>query len=309
MGKTYPSFRKFIKYLSDKKYRFLVNSDYINYSHMPDEKFLKQKFECRMGYPLNLKNPLTFNEKLQWLKLHDRRKIYTTMVDKYAAKEYVARIIGKQYIIPTLGVWDNFDEIDFEKLPNRFVLKCTHDSGGLVICKDKKCFDCVAAKKKIMKSLKRNYYYLGREWPYKNVTPRIIAEKYMEDEDGTELKDYKFFCFNGKVKFLYLSEGLSNHKTAKISYVTLDWKQAEFYREDYQPFDELPQKPVNFDKMIEFAEILSKDIPFLRVDFYEINEQLFFGELTLYTGSGFTRFVPEEWDRRIGEYIDLSTIQ
>lgn len=160
---------------------------------LSDQKYIEMKFKSRMGYKLDLENPRTFNEKLQWLKLHDHRPEYTMMVDKYEAKEYVARVIGEEHIIPTLGVWDSFNEIDFNSLPNQFVLKCTHDSGGLVICKDKTSLNIDAAKRKIESSLKRNYYLVGREWPYKNVVPRIIAEKYMEDETSCELKDYKVF--------------------------------------------------------------------------------------------------------------------
>lgn len=154
--------KKILKYLSDAEYRFAVNSAHGLCNNMPDEEYVSKMFKYRMGSELELNNPQTFNEKLQWLKLHDRKPIYTTMVDKYAVKDYVASIIGEQYIIPTLGVWDNFDDIDFEALPNQFVLKCTHDSGGLVICKDKSKLDKIAAKKKISKSLKHNFYYYGR---------------------------------------------------------------------------------------------------------------------------------------------------
>ena len=275
------------------------------FNWMNDKQYLKLLYKIRTGQKLNLENPQTFNEKLQWLKLHDRRPEYTVMVDKYAVKKYVADEIGEQYIIPTLGVWERFDDIDFDKLPDQFVLKCTHDSGGLIICRDKSKLDFKAVKKKINRCLKHNYFWGCREWPYKNVKPRIIAESYMKCSDSPFLKDYKFFCFNGKVKFLYLSEGLENHNIARISYVTLDWKQADFYREDYKTFNKMPPKPINFDKMIKFAEIFSKDIPFLRVDFYEVNGKIYFGELTFYTGSGFTKFEPENADIKIGNLLKL----
>lgn len=296
---------KYLKFLNDSAFRFEILLSKGMFDHLSDEDFLKKAYRIRMGGSLNLKNPQSFNEKLQWLKLYDRRPEYTTMVDKYAVKKYVADRIGEQYIIPTIGVWERFEDIDFDMLPSQFVLKCTHDSGGLAICRDKSKFDIESAKKKINRSLKRNYYYSGREWPYKNVPRKIIAEQFMEDKNSKYLKDYKFFCFDGEVKFLYLSEGLDNHATAHISYVTLDWKQAPFYRNDYKPFDVLPPKPVNFDKMIQLAEVLSKDIPFVRVDFYEINEKVYFGELTFFTGSGFTKFIPNEWDSKLGEYIRL----
>lgn len=296
---------KVLQLIKDKKYRFLVMNRIGITRFMSDKKYLELMFMYRMGKRLDLENPKTFNEKLQWLKLFDRKPEYTTMVDKYAAKKYVADRIGEQYIIPTLGVWERFDDIDFDKLPNQFVLKCTHDSGGLVICRDKSKFNISEARTKINKSLKSNYYYPGREWPYKDVKPQIIAEQYIEDSDSKELRDYKFFCFNGKVKFLYLSEGLENHATARISYVTLDWKPAPFCRSDYKPFDKLPQKPDNLKKMIELSELLAKDIPHVRVDFYNVNGKIYFGELTFFSGSGLTPFNPEEWDYKIGSWIKL----
>ena len=274
-------------------------------SLLPDKLYISIAFRKKMKQKMNWKQPKTFNEKLQWLKLYDRRPEYTTMVDKYAAKEYVAKIIGDEYIIPTLGVWECFDDIDFSQLPNQFVLKCTHDSGGLVICRNKDELDVLAAKKKIEESLNVDYYKTWREWPYKNVQPRIIAEKYMEDYSDVCLKDYKFYCFDGEPKFLYLSAGLENHATAHISYVTLDWEKAPYERTDFRPFETLPDKPKNFDMMIKYAKQLSKEIPFSRIDFYEINGKLYFGEITLYPGSGYAPFKPKEWDEIIGEWIKL----
>ena len=180
----------------------LTSRGFLNF--LPDETILKIKFKDRIGKELNLKKPKTFNEKLQWLKLYDRNPAYTKLVDKYEVRKHIAKTIGQEYLIPLLGVWDTFEDINFSKLPNQFVLKCTHDSGGLIICTDKNRLDIDAARKKINKCLKRNYYYPGREWPYKNVKPRIICEKYMVDESGTELKDYKFMCFNGEVKCIFV---------------------------------------------------------------------------------------------------------
>ncbi len=190
---------KIFKFFKNPDYRFLVLSRRGCYNFLSDQDYICRKFHAMMGYYPNLDDPQTFNEKLQWLKLHDRKPEYIRMVDKYEAKQYVADIIGKDYIIPTLGVWNSFDEIDFDKLPDQFVLKCTHDSGGLVICKDKRNLDIHAARKKINKCLKRNYFYVGREWPYKDVKPRIIGEPYLEDATEKELRDYKFYCFNGNV--------------------------------------------------------------------------------------------------------------
>ena len=272
---------------------------------LPDKFFLKLIFQVRMEKKLNLKAPKTFSEKLQWLKLYDHRPEYTDMVDKYEAKRYVAERIGEQYIIPTLGVWDRFEDIDFDSLPDQFVLKCTHDSGGLVICRDKKTLNKEVARVKIERSLARNYYIHGREWPYKNVKPRILAEKYMESGGDKDLIDYKFYCFGGEPKFLYISHGLSDHSTAHISYASLDWEKQPFKRNDFADFDELPPKPVNFDKMVELARELSANVPFLRVDFYEIGGLVYFSELTFFPGGGLTAFDPPEWDEKIGEWIEL----
>lgn len=274
---------------------------------LPDKMYVQIKYYLRKRKPLNLRQPKTFNEKLLWLKLYDHNPEYTTMVDKYEAKQYVSDRIGKEHIIPTLGVWNCFDDIDFETLPEQFVLKCTHDSGGLVICRDKSTFDKKSARKKIEASLKTNYYYEGREWPYKNVKPRIIAEKYMEDGSSKNLTDYKFYCFNGTPKYLYVSTGLENHATASISFLTLDWKFAPFGRSDYKPFTELPPKPTKFDEMLKIAARLSAGYKFLRVDLYQIENQIYFSEYTFYPCGGMMPFDPPEWDEELGKLIDLFT--
>ena len=279
-----------------------------NIIKMSDRAYLKLLYRERMGKKFNLDNPQTFNEKLNWLKLNDRKDIYTTMVDKYEAKKYVADLIGEEYIIPTIGKWNHFDEIDFDKLPEQFVLKCTHDSGGLSICKSKGSFNKEEAKNKINKSLKKNYYYASREWPYKNVKPRIIAEPYLENQKGKGLIDYKFFCFNGTPKFLYISEGLENHETASISFLDMEFKKAKKKKKDYKEYEEIPKEPVNFEKMKELSKILSKGIAFLRVDFYEIEGRIYFSELTFYPCSGFIPFEPEEYDKIIGDMLILPKI-
>ena len=285
---------------------FLSNCGF--YNRMSDAEYLKRKYRLRMKKELSLENPRTFNEKLQWLKINDRKDIYTTMVDKYEAKKYVANIIGGEYIIPTLGIYGKFEEIDFDKLPNQFVIKCTHDSGGLAIVKDKSKMDLRKIRKKINKSLKRNYYYIGREWPYKNVKPRIIVEKYMEDKNNEFMRDYKIFCFNGKPEIMYLSEGLEDHKTAGISFYDMDMKLTGCRRSDYRPIAYVPEKPKNFEKMKEFSAILSKGIPHLRVDWYEINGKLYFGELTFSTCGGMMPFEDENWDKKLGDLIDLNLV-
>lgn len=272
---------------------------------MSDKAYLAYMYKTAFGNKLDIKDPKTFNEKLQWLKLYNRNPEYCKLVDKYDVKQYISDTIGEQYVIPTLGVWEHFEDIDFDVLPNQFVLKCTHDSGSVIICRDKLTFDKAAAEKKITKKLNSNLFWHGREWPYKDLKPRIIAEKYMEDVNNPELNDYKFFCFAGVPKFLYLSQGLSNHATARVSYVSLEWERMPFGRTDFKEFEELPQKPVNFDLMVELSQKLSADIPFLRVDFYDINGKLYFGELTFYPGAGFTVLKPEKWDKKIGEWIEL----
>ncbi len=272
---------------------------------IPDALFLKLSYFAHFQKRLNLKNPKTFNEKLQWLKLYDRKPLYTTLVDKYEVKKYIEEKIGEEYIIPTLGVWERFDDIDFDKLPEQFVLKCTHDSGGLVICRDKSKLNVEEAKKKIEKSLKHNYYNIGREWPYKNVKPRIIAEQYMEDGSCQGLTDYKFYCFNGEAKYLYISEGLEDHSTAKISFLTKDWEFAPFRRTDYRPYTELPEKPSNYAKMLELANQLSTGFRFLRVDLYEIQGKIYFSELTFSPCGGYMPFEPKEWDETFGSWIEL----
>lgn len=297
---------KIKSFLTDKKYRCSFLNSYGFYKHLSDEKLIRKLYKTYFGREIDLENPKTFNEKQQWLKLYDRKAIYTTMVDKYEAKNYVAERIGTEYIIPTYGVWDSFDEIDFDALPNQFVLKCTHDSGGLVIVRDKKKLDKKAAKAKIERSLKTNYYYHGREWPYKNVKPRILAETYMEDDSGCGLRDYKFYCFGGVPKFLYISEGLEDHSTAHISFVTCDWQFAPYERSDYCSFDVLPPKPSRFDLMLELAAKLSQGTDFLRVDLYEVNGQVYFSELTFSPCGGFMPFKDEKYDYEIGEMLSLT---
>ncbi len=270
-----------------------------------DELFLKWKYKARFGRKLDLCNPKSYTEKLQWLKLYDRKSEYVAMVDKYEAKKYVADRIGGEYIIPTLGIWDDFDDINFDELPEQFVLKCTHDSGGLVICRNKAELDIAWARKKITKCLKRNFYWQGREWPYKNVKPRIIAEEYMVDESGYELKDYKIFCFGGTAKALYVASDRSKEdEETKFDFYDMEFNHLPFTNGHPNAQTEI-KRPASFDKMRELAEELSKGIPHIRVDFYDINGRVYFGELTFFHHGGFTPFNPEEWDYKFGEWIKL----
>jgi len=296
-------FNKIFKLIKNPLYRFNILSHFGFFKNWTDEKFLKEKFKLIFGYELNLKNPQTFNEKLQWLKLYDRNPLYTIMVDKYKVKEYVANIIGKEYIIPTLGVWDNPEEIKFDKLPNQFVLKCNHNSGlGMCICKDKTKLDIKKVKKELTNGLKQDYYLTNREWPYKNVPRKIIAEQYMEDKEIKGLIDYKFFCFNGQPKFMYISNdiGMNPH----TDFFDMD-KNMLLFRIKDPPSLKKPTIPKQFEQMKQIAICLSKNIPHVRVDFYIVKEQIYLGELTFFHNSGFIKFTPNEWDKKIGDWLVL----
>ena len=320
---------KYLRFIFDSNYRFRTLDYRGFYKSWDDEKYLKKKYRSIFHKRLDLDNPKTFNEKMQWLKLYDRKPIYTTMVDKYEAKKYAADIIGEEYIIPTFGVWDRFEDIDFDSLPEQFVLKCTHDSGGLVVCRDKSKLNKEEVKNKLNKSLRRNYYLYGREWPYKDVKPRIIAEKFLASSDGTVLDtskssvtceelqkmhglvDYKFICCDGVVKAMLLDIGIIGSGTGHAE---------KYYRNVYDrdgnllPMRETRENypvnvvlPSNLSKMIGIAEKLSAGFTFLRVDLYSLdNGEIKLGEFTFYHGSGFSNvFIPEEWDSIFGSWITL----
>lgn len=273
---------------------------------LPDKLYLQLLYFFEMGKPLNLKSPHTFQEKIQWLKLYNRRPEYTTMVDKFAVKDYVSKIIGAEYIIPTIGIWDKFSDIDFNILPKKFVLKTTHGGGGcgVVLCHDKSKFDKERARKILEASLKSDIYRSLREWPYKNVPRRIIAEELLEIPESDDLSDYKIFCFNGKPRFLKVDFGrfVEHH----ANYYDLDWKLLPFGEEGLMPVatHNIP-KPSNLDRMLDLAVKLSLGHPFVRVDFYNIAGRIFFGELTFYPGSGTIHFGPREWDIKVGKMLDL----
>ena len=283
--------------------------DALNYRKMlnwlPDKIFLKAAFRARFGRKLDLNNPKTFNEKLQWLKLYDRKPEYTKMVDKYLVRDYVKEKIGEEYLIPLLGVWENPEKINYDELPMQFVLKCNHNSGlGMCIYKDKNSLDINKVKAELKKGIDQNYYLTGREWPYKDVPRRIIAEKYMVDESGYELKDYKFYCFDGKVKLVMInSDRMSLEKT-----------KAYYFDENYQPLDFVwgyenaeipPQKPEKFEEMKYLAEKLSENISHVRIDFYQTPSGIYFGEITFFDGCGFDAIEPIEWDYKIGSWLKL----
>ena len=298
-------------------YEFYMNQDLRNiYIHFygflhkipclkhNDKLAIKLGWYSHMSYRLNLKHPVSYNEKLQWMKLFDHNPSYTQMVDKFAVKDYVANIIGREYVIPTLGVWDSFDDIDFSLLPNQFVLKCTHDSGGLVICKDKSMLDVCAAKAKIENSLAVDFYAMGREWPYKNVPKRIIAEEYKEDKKTGELRDYKFFCFNGRVKWMFIATERQHHEEPYFDFFDEDFNHLDI-RQGHPNAPKIPEKPINFEIMKQLASKLSKNLKQIRVDFYEVDGKVYFGELTFFHHGGWTPFEPEEWDYIFGKELQL----
>jgi hypothetical protein len=288
-----------------------------NYIPMADDRFLKMRYERKTGCKLNLEEPQTFSEKLQWLKLHDRRPEYTIMVDKYAAKQYVADKIGQKYIIPTMGLWERYDAVNFDRLPDQFVLKCTHNSGGAIICRNKDEFNKKRAKE-LERHLKYNYFWYGREWPYKHVKPGIIAEVYMEEkpESGAEayqiqrhdLADYKFYCFNGAP--MYCQVILNRSVCETIDFFDMEWNHMEFTGLNLPgrafPKSSVPiPAPSHLPEMKEKAAVLSYGIPFVRIDFYEVQGAMYFGEMTFYPASGFGVFEPDEWNYKMGDLLKL----
>ena len=272
---------------------------------LPDKWYLFFRFKNRVGYWPHLNHPRTFNEKLQWLKLNDRHAEYTQMVDKIDAKKYVASIIGDKYIIPTLGVWNSVDEIEWDKLPNQFVIKVSSDSGGIVVCKDKQTLDIEKAKEKLSNGWGKNYYVHNKEYPYRDLTPRIIAEEYKEDESGYELRDYKIFCFNGEPKILFVaSDRQKAGEDTKFDFFDLNWNHLPFTN-GHPNSKEHIAKPKNFEEMLEIAKKLSVGIPQVRIDLYNCNGQIYFGEITFFHWSGMTAFDPIEWDFKLGKMIKL----
>ncbi len=300
--------KKAYKYMSDADYRFIVNIHCGFYRRMEDAAFVTRKYKAVTKKELDLKHPMTYNEKLQWLKVYDRRPEYVQMVDKVAAKAYVAGIIGEQYIIPTLGVWASAADIDFDALPDQFVLKCNHNSGlGMCICTDKSKLDWKRVKKELSKGLKEDYYQITREWPYKDVPRRILAEPYMVDESGTELKDYKVFCFDGVPKLVQVD--LNRFVAHKRNLYSTDWQLLDVTSYYPPEREQSIPRPQNLEKMLAFAAKLSQGVAHMRVDFYSIGQQLYFGELTFFNSSGYKPFDPPEWNRIIGDWIQLPAAQ
>ena len=299
---------RILRLLTSKAARFETLARRGFYDNLPDEEYLKKMYFAKTGCKLDLKNPQKYTEKLQWLKLYNRKPEYTALVDKYAVRKYIVEKIGEEYLIPLIGgPWNNFDEINFSKLPDQFVLKCTHDSGGLVICKDKKNLDIEASKRKIQKCLKRNFYCSSREWVYKDVKPQIIAEQYMEDTATKELRDYKFFCFHGEPKALFVAtDRQTPGEEVKFDFFDMDYNHIDV-RNGHQNAKTLPEKPQQFELMKELSQKLSEGIPHVRVDFYEVNGRVYFGEMTFFHFSGMVPFEPESFDYEMGSWLELPT--
>lgn len=293
--------------LYDEKSRFVVKNYLGLTSTMEDEEYLKLQFEIYVGRKLDLVNPKTFNEKLQWLKLYDRKDLYTTMVDKHLVKEYVSKKIGAEYVIPTIGVWKNPDDIDFKSLPDKFVLKCNHNSGtGMFICKDKQKINKALVIQELKKGLKQDYFLFGREWPYKNVDRVVIAEEFLESKEGEDLEDYKLQCFNGKVDNILVCCGRFSKQGVRYHYFSPNWDYLP-----YSPYEDIDAstftlpKPKNISLMISIAEKLSKGIPELRVDLYNIDGKIYFGELTFFSQSGWDTDITYEADMIMGDKLIL----
>lgn len=272
----------------------------------PDSLILKTLYKRKLGRKCDLKNPKSFNEKLQWIKLHDRKPLYTDLCDKLKAKELIAKEFGEQYVLKTYCSWDEAKDIDYNALPDRFVLKCNHDCGSVVVCRDKKTLDKKRTYIGLKNHLKYNYYSAFREWPYKNIKRRVFAEEYIESADKTAIIDYKFYCFSGVAKFLYVSKGLENHKTATISFFDLNGRLLSFKRKDFSPAKDI-KMPNNFNEMIDLANRIAKysDSKFVRVDLYTVQDKIYFSECTFFPCGGFTPFEPKSADDDIGKLLVL----
>lgn len=293
-----------MKQLLSKFFWYILNH---TYKWWPDSVWLRIIYQQKLHRKLNLRSPRRFTEKLQWLKLHDRNTLYPLLVDKGEVKNYISNKFGAEYVIPTYGIWDSFDQIAFERLPDQFVLKCTHDSGRVFICKDKRNFDKLQAKEVLEKSLKHNFFWWTREWPYKKVKGRILAEQYLDDA-GTQsdgLTDYKFYCFNGKVEYCQVIKDRSSHET--IDFYDAEWNHQDFIGLNINASHSLSPvcKPRCYAKMLEIASSLSEGIPFVRIDLYEVDDKVKFGEVTFYPASGLGSFMPDEYDFILGEKITV----
>lgn len=296
--------KKVARFMTEPEVRFFWLDRRGLYKSLPDDKYLEKKFKLMTGYELDLENPRSFNEKIQWLKLNDRNPGYVSLVDKFLVKDFVAAKIGGEYVIPTIESWDFAGSIDFSLLPKEFVLKCNHNSGrGMYICRGEPINER-KVRKRLSEGLAEDFYIYNREWPYKNVKRRILAEELLKDEGGEELRDYKFMCFNGKVRCSFVCSDRFTEAGLKVTFFDRDWNVMPFERH-YPKSDKEIRKPKNYELMVELAEKLAEGICFVRVDFYEACGRVYFGEMTFYPGSGFEEFTPKDWDYKMGEWLDI----
>jgi glycosyltransferase involved in cell wall biosynthesis len=296
------------QYIDKHKSRFVHVLNYKICRILPDTVFLRLNYRIRFGTKLNLKNPATFNEKMQWMKLYDRKPEYSKLADKYEVKDYIAKKIGEKYVVPLYGVFGRYGEIDFSRLPAQFVLKPTHTSGDVFLCDDKSKVDYDQLKRTINQWLRRQYYWVNREWHYKNITPRIICEKYLTNRSDTELKDFKFMCFHGEVKYCIVCANRKSSGGLTMDYYDMNWQHLPI-KHAWPNNDSLFDKPKHFAEMVGMAKTLAKDMPFIRVDLYDTEEQPYFGELTIFPGSGYGPFSPNTYDYMLGSWIHLDIRQ
>lgn len=295
---------KLMKLVNNPSLLYILAAEHGLTNWISDEAHLKMMYRASLGAKLDLKNPVTFNEKLQWLKIHDHNPLYTTLVDKYRVKQWVADRIGSEHVTETYAMWERAEDIDISGLPDRFVLKTNHDCGGIAICRDRSTFDLESAKKKLAKHLKVNYFWRTREWPYKDVRPCVFAEEYLEPAEGArDLTDYKIMCFGGKVRCEFTCTDRARGDL-HVDFFDTDWNHLPFTRH-YPNAEVTPDAPTRLREMVAGAEKLSKGIPFVRADFYEVAGQYYFGEMTFFPGGGMEEFDPECWDVELGSWIKL----
>ncbi len=298
--------KKVCKYLINKQYRFYVNNTRKIYKYKNDKKFLKLFFLMAFNKKLNLENPITYQEKVQWLKLNDRKQIYTVMADKLQMKAYVSKIIGEQYVVPIIKVWNSVDDIDFSQLPKKYVLKCNHNSGrGMYICKDCNDINIAAIKRELKKGIKENYYIYYREWPYKNIERKVFAEEYLEKKDGSEIIEYKVLCFEGQAKLVKLIRNrFTEHPTQ--DFYTAHWEKTEIYESDIPKSEDIVPPPKKLEEIITLSEKIADNMHHLRVDWYDVDGRIYVGELTFFDGAGFSEFLPKKYNEIIGSWIKLN---
>ena len=289
--------KRSLVYFLDRHFRGLIS----------DKTFLYEQYTDYMGEKPNLEHPQKFTEKILWMKLYGRNPAYTQMVDKYEVKKYVAEHIGQQYVIPAYGVWHNFDEIDFNQLPDQFILKCNHDSGSYAICENKTTFDKEKARNILSSALKKNFFWIFREWAYKNVDRRILAEQYIPTLGKRDSVEYKLMCFDGKVESITICSGIPHQVSNPWNYdnYSRDWKRQDWHTINNKPTGKDFKKPAEMDEIIALSEKLSKGIPHVRVDWYIVDGQIYFSEFTFYPLSGYIKFEPKEWDLKIGKWMEL----